>query len=221
LNRSFPRRRLAHVARAASPAKDLAILTNRRAKERKATFPPPEICRGHLCDRGPPPRCALSSLPKRSPPDVGDLVSNESAPTRWANAGQREVVEDCSPFAERAACAEEGGRGCYEYARRCTHAGTEPRAFEGFGGSGPLRVDVDFPRGARCALLLSEPARSGPRPIHDANWKLELEVVVSVGINHWEDGRPGISSNSSVSPKSNLFSMILEPLILASRVLDD
>ena len=35
------------------------------------------------------------------------------------------------------------------------------------------------------------------------------------------DGRPGISSNSSVSPKSNSFSMILEPLILASRVLDD
>ena len=30
------------------------------------------------------------------------------------------------------------------------------------------------------------------------------------------DGRPGISSNSSVSLKSNSFSMFLEPLILAS-----
>jgi len=44
---------------------------------------------------------------------------------------------------------------------------------------------------------------------------------VSVGINHWEDGRPGVSSNPSTSPKSNSFSMILKPLILASRVLDD
>jgi len=35
------------------------------------------------------------------------------------------------------------------------------------------------------------------------------------------DGRPGISSNPSPSPKSNSFSMILEPLILASRVIDD
>ena len=35
-----------------------------------------------------------------------------------------------------------------------------------------------------------------------------------------KDARPGISSNSSVSLKSNSFSMILEPLILASRVLD-
>ena len=43
----------------------------------------------------------------------------------------------------------------------------------------------------------------------------------SVGINHWEDGRPGISSNPSILLKSNSFPMILEPLILASRVLDD
>jgi hypothetical protein len=35
------------------------------------------------------------------------------------------------------------------------------------------------------------------------------------------DGRPGISSNPSTSPQSNSFSMILEPLILASQVLDD
>ena len=34
-------------------------------------------------------------------------------------------------------------------------------------------------------------------------------------------GGPGISSNPSTSLKSNSFSMILEPLILASRVLDD
>ena len=46
-------------------------------------------------------------------------------------------------------------------------------------------------------------------------------VFFSVGINHWEDGRPGISSNPSTSLKSNSFSMILEPLILASRVLDN
>ena len=32
---------------------------------------------------------------------------------------------------------------------------------------------------------------------------------------------PGISSNPTTSPKSNSFSVILEPLILASRVLDD
>jgi len=36
-----------------------------------------------------------------------------------------------------------------------------------------------------------------------------------------KDGRPGISSSPSPSLKSNSFSMILEPLILASRVLDD
>jgi hypothetical protein len=35
------------------------------------------------------------------------------------------------------------------------------------------------------------------------------------------DGRPGISSNPSTSLKSNSFFMIFEPLILASRVLDD
>ena len=35
------------------------------------------------------------------------------------------------------------------------------------------------------------------------------------------DGRPGISSEPSTSLKSNSLSMILEPLILASRVLDD
>ena len=35
------------------------------------------------------------------------------------------------------------------------------------------------------------------------------------------DGQPGISSNLSTSLKSNSFSMILEPLILATRVLDD
>jgi len=34
-------------------------------------------------------------------------------------------------------------------------------------------------------------------------------------------GGPGISSNPSTLLKSNSFSMILEPLILASRVLDD
>ena len=34
-------------------------------------------------------------------------------------------------------------------------------------------------------------------------------------------GRPGISSSPSTSLKSNSFSMILEPLVLASRVLDD
>ena len=34
-------------------------------------------------------------------------------------------------------------------------------------------------------------------------------------------GQPGISSNPSTSLKSSSFSMILEPLILASRVLDD
>ena len=35
------------------------------------------------------------------------------------------------------------------------------------------------------------------------------------------DGRPAISSNPSTSLRSNSFSMIVEPLILASRVLDD
>ena len=39
-------------------------------------------------------------------------------------------------------------------------------------------------------------------------------------VDHWFRP-PGISSNPSTSLKSNSFAMILEPLILASRVLDD
>ena len=45
-------------------------------------------------------------------------------------------------------------------------------------------------------------------------------VCDSVENNHWFR-RPGISSNPFTSLKSNSFSMILEPLVLASRVLDD
>jgi len=51
------------------------------------------------------------------------------------------------------------------------------------------------------------------------NIKWSVTVLESI---MGKDGRPGISSNSSVSLKSNWLSMILEPLILkASRVLDD
>ena len=48
----------------------------------------------------------------------------------------------------------------------------------------------------------------------------DYDAIGSVGINH-RFRPPGISSNPSTSLKSNSFSMILEPLILASRVLDD
>ena len=59
----------------------------------------------------------------------------------------------------------------------CSHGG-QTRAFEGFAGSGPLQLDVDFSRAARCAVLISEPTTTGPRPITTANWKTELKVTV-------------------------------------------
>ena len=62
-----------------------------------------------------------------------------------------------------------------------------------------------------CARDLARPDRPGAKNPHRLQcWNQSLV-----------DGRPGISSNPSTSPKSNSFSMILEPLILASRVLDD
>ncbi|KAK7232141.1 hypothetical protein SO694_00031388 [Aureococcus anophagefferens] len=55
--------------------------------------------------------------------------------------------------------------------------GGQTRAFEGFAGSGPLQLDVDFSRAARARAHL-EPTTTGPRPITTANWKTELKVTV-------------------------------------------
>ena len=60
--------------------------------------------------------------------------------------------------------------------------------------------------------------RPGASPVPDRGaqcYAMHRPVLESI------DGRPGISSNPSPSLKSNSFSMILEPLILASRVLGD
>ena len=59
----------------------------------------------------------------------------------------------------------------------CSHD-AQTRAFEGYAGSGPLMLDVDFNRNARCAVLISEPTSTGPKPITTANWDLELRVTV-------------------------------------------
>ena len=63
----------------------------------------------------------------------------------------------------------------------------------------------------------AEPARAAAEPARAAAEPSPSPVLESItGL-----GGPGISSNPSTLLKSNSFSMILEPLILASRVLDD
>ena len=67
-----------------------------------------------------------------------------------------------------------------------------------------------------------ERARGGAYDAGADVWALGATLVAGRRRNQSPvDGRPGISPNPSTSPKSNSFPMILEPLSLASRVLDD
>ena len=118
------------------------------------------------------------------PAQVGDFVSNATARTRWTNvAVEADGRSGAAPPAscgawERAnACGDEASLECFSHEMACSHD-AQTRAFEGYAGSGPLMLDVDFNRNARCAVLISEPTSTGPKPITTANWDLELRVTV-------------------------------------------
>ena len=173
---------LLRLLRSQTITTDIAALVARSAKARNVKSPLPHaaICTGPLCDKHlSRPKCAYSSLPKHAAPDVGDLVSNASFVTRWSNVavGGGKHDASCGDLDRAAACGDETSLECFSHEMACSHGG-QTRAFEGFAGSGPLQLDIDFSRAARCAVLISEPTTTGPRPITTANWKTELKVTV-------------------------------------------
>ncbi|KAH8070317.1 hypothetical protein JL721_5080 [Aureococcus anophagefferens] len=169
---------LLRLLRSRTVAADVAALVARSAKARNVKSPLPHaaICTGPLCDKHlSRPKCAYSSLPKHAAPDVGDLVSNASAVTRWSNVavGGGKHDASCGDLDRAAACGDETSLECFSHEMACSHGG-QTRAFEGFAGSGPLQLDVDF---ARRAVLISS-RRRRPAPVTTANWKTELKVTV-------------------------------------------
>jgi len=123
-------------------------------------LPRPVICQGFLCPRnGPPVRCAYSSLPKRGPLDIGDIISNSTAVTRWQNVAVDDRRIHCNSD-QTTWCTStkyEDTEDCFEVHTDCSHAIVQTRAFEGFAGSGALQLDIDFSRGSQCAIVISEP----------------------------------------------------------------
>ena len=134
---------LLRLLRSQTITTDIAALVARSAKARNVKSPLPHaaLCTGPLCDKHlSRPRCAYSSLPKHAAPDVGDLVSNASAVTRWSNVavGGGKHDASCGDLDRAAACGDETSLECFSHEMACSHGG-QTRAFEGFAGSGPLQ----------------------------------------------------------------------------------
>lgn len=156
-----------------------------RRRRNRASLPPPVLCGGLLCPAsgGPLPICAYSSLPKAGPLDVGDIIANSTGVTRWRNEHVDDAVSFTCDLADKAAleaCASgDDSSACFEYHKGCSHHGAfQTRAFEGYSGSGPLQLDIDFPRDARCAVLIAEPILHAKKPLTMANWFHEVTVIV-------------------------------------------